>query len=128
MKSIINIYIDGYQTDITLINKENTKIILNELYKYIQEKGYNFEINFTYATDPIGRRIPEEFMKKYNNIKIELYPYNFNKKLHIMFEYVSDDDELCHCRDVYCYSNCGTLICGCVYICNGTCGESYDSY
>ena len=128
MKSLIHIYLDDYETDIKLIKRNDIKIIIDELFTFIKKEGYVFEINFEKYIDPIATRVPEEFMKKYNKNKITLEPFGFHKGLKIMFEYVSDDNKICDCGNIYCDGDCGTLICGCVDICRGKCGDSYDSY
>ena len=128
MKALIHIYVDEYETEIKQIKNTDIKIIMEELYTFIQSKGYTFEINLQRYNDPIATRIPEEFMKKYDKEKITFNPFGFHKKLQIMFTYVNADDIMCSCGDVYCYGNCGTLICGCIDLCRGRCGETYDSY
>jgi len=128
MKYLIRLYVDDYETTINKFKDSDVKIILATLYEFLQNEQYSFEIQLTKFADPTALGVPTEFMHVYNMKKIQLNPFGFHKNLKVMFEYVSNDNSVCSCGDLYCDGHCGTLVCGCIDLCRGYCGQGYDSY
>jgi hypothetical protein len=128
MKAIIHLYLDNYELPINRFKEADVKSILAALQEFLQKEKYSFEIQLTRYPDSVALGVPAEFISIYDKKKIDINPFGFHKNLKVMFEHVSNENFMCDCGDVFCDGHCGTLRCGCVDICHGYCGESYDSY
>ena len=128
MKFFIRIFIEGYETSVTVLKPQENEIIKQTLYEFIQKENHVGEIDLVNCGDPVITRTRSDFMVL-NNKKFRLEPFGFHKKLEIQFDYVNDDNFVCNCCDIWCDGHCGTLSCGCIDVCRNRCGlNGYDSY
>ena len=128
MKYEIRIFVDGYETFVNILKQNELKPISDAIFEYLQSQKLQCELEMKRYNQPVVLRASEEF-KKLDHKKILLNPFGFHKKLEIQFEYLNNDNHVCHCYEVWCEGSCGTLDCGCIDVCRGRCGmKDYDSY
>jgi hypothetical protein len=127
MKYLIRIFVDGYETTVEHFKPQDLKSVHLCIADYIRQEKFSFPIEMTRYNQPIALKVPSDF-NKFTHTRIHLNPYDFHKKLDIQFDYINDYDGVHHCGDILCDSNCGTLYCGCIDLCRGLCGDTYDSY
>lgn len=127
MKFAIRIFVDGYETTVQNLKKDEIACIKGTIYEYIQTKNTGGTIELNGYSDQVMYNLQPDFME-YSGKKIHLNPFGFHKPLDVIFEYINANDFVCYCGDMYCDARCGTLNCGCIDVCRNKCGLNYDSY
>ena len=116
MKYQIRIFVDGYETTVKHLKKNELAAITDSILEYINQNRFSFPIEMTRHDDPVALNVPSDF-KAHEGKRIKLNPFGFHKKLDIQFDYISDMDGVHYCDDIFCDGYCGTLYCGCIDVC-----------
>ena len=127
MKYQIRIFADGYETTVKHLKKDEVTTISNCIIEYMNEQKHSFSIELTRYSEPVALNVPFDF-NTFTGKRIHLNPFGFHKKLEIQFDFIDNSSKVCACDDVWCEGYCGTLYCGCINICRGKCGATYNSY
>ena len=117
MKALIRIFINDKEVYPKKMTTSMIETINSQVNTWLMYKGETLIADFTSYSSGVLFGADQKFINEYTNFKIPVRSPSY--KIEMEFNFISEDEFVCYCKNIECKGNCGVQPCGCcINICN----------